>query len=333
VCRQESQYYVGAYNFQGFDRSYGLWQVNMKDKMGPERLAKYNLKANEDLYIPEVNARIMVDMSAKGTNWKPWGAYTSGAYEKYLDEATKAVKDLEKEMAPKPVVKKVVEAVKKVVTPAPVVWDDVKPGDTSDSVKAVQNALIKLKFPIPAGATGYWGQQTTDAYSQFQRSLGFTGNAADGAPGGLSLAMLAKRAGLTLKKRSVPPRVASPVPGYKVTYAYGVKNTRYAAGYHTGDDYAAPAKTPVVAVVPGKIEWSNANGGAYGNWIGLRGDNGRVYVYCHLSYRSVYAGQRVTAGQQLGRVGATGNVTGPHLHFEDHPTGPFLYGRCRKPAW
>ncbi len=57
-------------------------------------------------------------------------------------------------------------------------------------------------------------------------------------------------------------RVASPVPGYKVTYPYGIKDPRYAAGYHTGDDYAAPTGSKVVAVLGGTIVWSNNNGGS-----------------------------------------------------------------------
>lgn len=128
-------------------------------------------------------------------------------------------------------------------------------------------------------------------------------------------------------------RVSSPVPGKRVTYRYGVRNPRYAAGFHTGDDYAAPTGRSVVAVRSGRIRWSNNNGGAYGRWIGLDADNGRTYVYCHLSSRLVKAGTRVTAGKRIGRVGATGNVTGPHLHFEDHPKGNFVYARVRKPSW
>lgn len=128
-------------------------------------------------------------------------------------------------------------------------------------------------------------------------------------------------------------RVASPVPGKSVTYPFGVKNSRYAAGYHTGDDYATPTGSNAVAVRGGTIRWSNDNGGAYGKWIGLDADNGRTYVYCHLSSRLVAAGTRVTAGQVIAKTGATGNVTGPHLHFEDHPLGPFVYAQVRKPAW
>lgn len=130
-----------------------------------------------------------------------------------------------------------------------------------------------------------------------------------------------------------PERADSPVPGKVVTYAFGVKNARYAAGYHTGEDYAAAVGLDVVAVRAGKIVWSNDNGGAYGKWMGLEADNGRTYVYCHLSSRLLSSGATVTAGEKIGKVGATGNVTGPHLHFEDHPKGPFKYADVRKPEW
>lgn len=134
-------------------------------------------------------------------------------------------------------------------------------------------------------------------------------------------------------KEAPGARVASPVTGKVVTYPYGVKNSRYAAGYHTGDDYAAPVGSNAVAVRGGTVRWSNDSGGAYGKWIGLDADNGRTYVYCHLSARMVAAGTKIVAGQLLGKVGATGNVTGPHLHFEDHPLGPFVYAKVRKPSW
>ncbi|CAN5905833.1 hypothetical protein BH11MYX4_BH11MYX4_17410 [soil metagenome] len=128
-------------------------------------------------------------------------------------------------------------------------------------------------------------------------------------------------------------RAASPVPGKVVTYAYGVRNARYAAGFHTGQDYATPTGSSAVAVRSGTIRWSNDAGGAYGRWMGLDADNGRTYVYCHLSSRLVAAGTRVSAGQVIAKTGATGNVTGPHLHFEDHPRGNFVYAQVRKPSW
>ncbi|MGX1541185.1 peptidoglycan DD-metalloendopeptidase family protein [Streptomyces adustus] len=225
-----------------------------------------------------------------------------------------------------------------------VLLSQVRPGAQNDSVLVVQEALsaaVGLDF---SSGPGIFGQLTQNAYAKWQRHLGFAGNQADGIPGEKSLKELGDRFGFEVSSDGHQPsdvagpqhadgRVASPVPKFQITYPYGVKNPRYAAGYHTGDDYAASVGTPVVAVRNGTIQWSNDNGGAYGAWIGLQADNGRVYVYCHLSQRGANAGQSVKAGQGIGKVGASGNVTGPHLHFEDHPAGPFAYAHCRKPSW
>jgi len=130
-----------------------------------------------------------------------------------------------------------------------------------------------------------------------------------------------------------PQKVASPVPGRKVTYAFGEKSSRYRLGYHTGDDYATPTGTPTVAVRAGKIRWSNDNGGDFGRWMALDADNGRTYVYAHLDRRLFEAGATVVAGQVIALTGNTGLSTGPHLHFEDRPLGSLDNGQARKPTW
>jgi murein DD-endopeptidase MepM/ murein hydrolase activator NlpD len=134
------------------------------------------------------------------------------------------------------------------------------------------------------------------------------------------------------KKPATSARVASPVPGYGVNYQFGVKNAAYIAGFHTGEDHAAPIGTRVVAVRDGKIiraDW----GGAYGNWTQLKADNGHIYIYCHQSRRTVKVGQKVKKGQTIGHVGATGNATGPHLHFEMSKGSTWSYGNVQKPTW
>ncbi|MFD7702807.1 peptidoglycan DD-metalloendopeptidase family protein [Streptomyces caelestis] len=215
----------------------------------------------------------------------------------------------------------------------------VKPGAHNDSVLVVQKALATAVGLDFSSGPGFFGRLTQDAYAKWQRHLGFSGAQADGIPGEASLKKLGDRFGFKVSLDGHQPpgasggRAASPVPGHHVTYRFGVKNPRYKAGYHTGDDYAAPEGAPVVAVRNGTVRWSNANGGAYGHWIGLQTDSGRIYVYCHLSQRGVAPGQSVRAGQKIGKVGRSGNVTGPHLHFEDHPVGPFVYAQCRKPSW
>lgn len=79
------------------------------------------------------------------------------------------------------------------------IWDSVGPGQTNNSVKIVQQSLIKLGYRIPAGPTGYWGTQTKAAYAAWQRHLGFHGADADGSPGPTSLNALARAAGFSIR--------------------------------------------------------------------------------------------------------------------------------------
>ncbi|AQT73208.1 MULTISPECIES: M23 family metallopeptidase [Streptomyces] len=105
-----------------------------------------------------------------------------------------------------------------------------------------------------------------------------------------------------------------PTSAYTLTSHYGVSGSMWSSGQHTGLDFAAPTGTPVKAVGAGKITsagWS----GAYGYRIVLELEDGTEVWYCHLSSMSVTSGP-VGAGDTIGRVGATGNVTGPHLHLE-----------------
>lgn len=75
------------------DNSYGLWQINMLGKMGPERLAKYGLKSNEDLFDPLTNARVALQMSREAKGFKDWTTYTSGKHTKYLGNANSGAVD------------------------------------------------------------------------------------------------------------------------------------------------------------------------------------------------------------------------------------------------
>lgn len=84
---------------------------------------------------------------------------------------------------------------------------------------------------------------------------------------------------------------------------------------HQGIDYAAPAGTPVRSIGEGVVSFAGWQNG-FGNVIFIDHGRGRTTVYAHLNSMQVRLGQRVTQGQLIGGVGATGWATGPHLHFE-----------------
>ncbi|MEM8603681.1 MAG: peptidoglycan DD-metalloendopeptidase family protein [Cyanobacteria bacterium P01_H01_bin.121] len=84
---------------------------------------------------------------------------------------------------------------------------------------------------------------------------------------------------------------------------------------HTGTDLAAHWGTPVIAVLSGRVITADWLGG-YGLTVVLEHPNQRQTLYAHLSEVFVQPGDRIQQGEALGRVGSTGNSTGPHLHFE-----------------
>ncbi|MFF7356582.1 MULTISPECIES: transglycosylase family protein [Streptomyces] len=115
--------------------------------------------------------------------------------------------------------------------------------------------------------------------------------------------------------RTLVPPVDAPIgTGYRVA------GSHWSKGYHTGVDFLVPTGTSVQAAEAGQVVAAGW-GGSYGYQVVIRHADGHYTQYGHLSAISVRAGQNVAAGRRIGRSGATGNVTGPHLHFEVR-TGP-----------
>lgn len=101
-----------------------------------------------------------------------------------------------------------------------------------------------------------------------------------------------------------------------ITSRYGPRNptTATVPKYHTGIDIAVNEGTVFIASMSGTVE-TVSSVGDYGNHIKIvNGDVMTLYAHCETIY--VKQGEEVVQGQQIGEVGATGNVTGPHLHFE-----------------
>lgn len=86
---------------------------------------------------------------------------------------------------------------------------------------------------------------------------------------------------------------------------------------HKGSDFRAPTGTPIMAAGDGVIEMAARNG-SYGNYIRIRHNSTYKTAYAHLSRygKGIRKGKRVKQGQIIGYAGATGRVTGPHLHYE-----------------
>jgi murein DD-endopeptidase MepM/ murein hydrolase activator NlpD len=106
-----------------------------------------------------------------------------------------------------------------------------------------------------------------------------------------------------------------PVQG-EISTPFGAR--RYVNGEprspHTGVDIAAPAGTPIIAPLSGRVLLVRS---MYldGNTVAIGHGHGLVSVYCHLSKIDVKPGQWIESGSEIGEVGQTGRATGPNLHW------------------
>ncbi|HET9145099.1 MAG TPA: M23 family metallopeptidase, partial [Sphingomicrobium sp.] len=102
------------------------------------------------------------------------------------------------------------------------------------------------------------------------------------------------------------------------TSGYGVRADPFHAGaaMHPGIDLAGAYGTPIYATADGTVMRAGWNNGGYGNLVEIDHGRGISTRYGHMSAILVHAGDHVTRGQQIGRMGSTGRSTGNHLHYE-----------------
>jgi lipoprotein NlpD len=117
--------------------------------------------------------------------------------------------------------------------------------------------------------------------------------------------------------KSVEPAPSLSPEGYlwpvngRINSGFGPRGS----SFHDGIDIGAPEGTPIHAIDQGEVIYSDQLRG-YGNIVIVRHSDNVVSVYAHNQVNLVHQGQHVDRGQIIGRVGRTGRVTGPHLHFE-----------------
>jgi murein DD-endopeptidase MepM/ murein hydrolase activator NlpD len=167
-------------------------------------------------------------------------------------------------------------------------------------VAELQLALAWQGFPSGT-VDGRFGPHLQSALIRFQRASALRRG---GVAGPTTFARL-RRAPLASRIPLGWPLLA------RVGDGYGVRAPRF----HAGVDLPAPAGTGVIASAAGTVTWA-APRGSWGNLVTVDHGHGVRTMYAHLSTISVKVGQWISGGTVLGRVGSTGDATGPHLHFE-----------------
>jgi murein DD-endopeptidase MepM/ murein hydrolase activator NlpD len=175
------------------------------------------------------------------------------------------------------------------------------PGMVGGDVVQLQFLLAWHGFPSGTFDGGF-GDHVEAALLRFQRWAGLP---PDGVAGAATVEALRQ-----------------PVPRCPIALAWPLQVTvgdpfgPRGDGFHPGIDLPAPFGTPVHAAAVGTVTFAGSTAGGYGNLVVVKGSSGVAEMYAHLSRVLVAPGQAVTVGSTVGLVGATGETTGPHLHFE-----------------
>ncbi|RST72592.1 M23 family metallopeptidase [Siminovitchia acidinfaciens] len=121
--------------------------------------------------------------------------------------------------------------------------------------------------------------------------------------------------------------------GYRITSPYGWRTDPIRGGreFHAGIDLVKADRAPIHAFTEGHVLFAGMGSagsglGGYGNVVVIKGKDGCAHLYAHLVKTEVKAGMFVKKGQVIGRQGATGRVTGSHLHYEVRRKSSPKYG-------
>lgn len=173
-------------------------------------------------------------------------------------------------------------------------------GDRGWDVAELQFRLAWHGFPS-GRFDGMFGRRLEAAIRRFQRHAGLP-----------SIGVAGPRTMSALRQ----PRPASPLDlDAPISAPLGDGFGPRGDAFHAGLDFTAADGTPVASARAGRVTWAGPLG-SFGNAVVVAHGSGVRTLYAHLSRIDVAVLDRVSPGAQLGHVGATGRVTGPHLHFE-----------------
>jgi murein DD-endopeptidase MepM/ murein hydrolase activator NlpD len=189
---------------------------------------------------------------------------------------------------------------------------------------AVMAAGLGASVALGAGVAAATG--TTAASSTTTAASAVEAQAAAQAKAAKAEKAAASTKTATTTKTVTKKKAASwvdPVKKYELSASFA-QNGGMWAHKHSGQDFAVPIGTNVVAAHGGTVVKAGGNGAgdgpAYGNAIVIKHGNGTYSQYAHLSKINVKIGQVVKTGQSIAKSGNTGNSSGPHLHFEIRTT-------------
>jgi murein DD-endopeptidase MepM/ murein hydrolase activator NlpD len=175
-------------------------------------------------------------------------------------------------------------------------------GTAGWDVASLQFRLAEHGFPSGA-FDGIFGPHVQRALERFQAWAALR---PDGIAGPATLAALRR------PRPAVPLSFSWPVTRPRVGDGFGPRGD----AFHSGIDLVAAKGTPVYAAGAGRVVYADWSDGGWGFLVVIAHGHGVRTMYAHLSRIDVSRGVWVARGVQVGDVGATGDATGPHLHFE-----------------
>ncbi len=191
--------------------------------------------------------------------------------------------------------------------------------DTSPTVNSNQRRALAAVATTTDDLSAVVNQAQQQAATQAQRLVALQQQqkaAAEQATADAAQALLAAQEAADIGVRSAPIHGS-----YNLTARFGQRGSLWSLGWHTGLDFQVPVGTSVYPCAAGKIIFAGW-AGAYGNRIEVQHPDGYVTAYNHLSKIEVSSGI-VLPSTEIAKSGATGNVTGPHVHLEVTKDGNF----------